>query len=120
MLPVVFQGASYYGAEWYELREHKPNWSVGLVYGVGYWDWLPQGPKYAWMRFARYYFNQNLIWAQVADAKVRDMKQNGSQFTITYENGSKLWADVEANRWVLIKDGKETVQNYEAEPILVL
>lgn len=105
MLPVVFQGASYYGAGWYELRKPAPNWAIGLVYGVGYWDWLPQGPRYAWMRFARYYFNQNLIWAQVADAKVRDVEQKGSQFTIVYDNGAKLWADLEANRWVLEKDG---------------
>ncbi len=105
MLSVVFQGASYYGAEWYELREGAPNWATGLVYGVGYWDWLPQGPKYAWMRFARYYFNQNLIWAQVADAKVKDVEQKGAQFVITYDNGARLWADVEANRWVLEKGG---------------
>ncbi|GEM_PF-2160121 len=105
MLPVVFQGSGYYGAGWYELREHAPNWAIGLVYGVGYWDWLPQGPKYAWMRFARYYFNQNLVWAQVADKKVKDVEQEGSKFIVTYEDGSKLWADVEANHWVLEKDG---------------
>jgi hypothetical protein len=82
MLPVVFQGSGYYGAGWYELRQPNPNWAIGLVYGVGYWDWLPQGPQNAWMRFARYYFNQNLIWAQIADAKVRDIQVHGSQFTI--------------------------------------
>lgn len=105
MLPAVFQGATYYGAGWYELRNPGPNWAVGLVYGVSYWDWLPQGPRYAWMRFARYYFNQNLIWAQVADAKVRDVQQDGARYTITYDNGATLWADVAANRWRLSKDG---------------
>ena len=105
MLPVVFQGASYYGANWYEFRNPNPNWAVGLVYGVGYWDWLPEGPAFAWTRFARYYFYQNLIWAQISDSKVRDVKQNGSQFTFTYDNGATLWADVDANRWVLSKGG---------------
>jgi hypothetical protein len=105
MLPVVFQGASYYGANWYELRGPQPNWAIGLVYGVGYWDWLAQGPQYAWMRFARYYFNQNLIWARTADTKVRNIQQKGAQFTITYATGAGLWADVEENRWVLSEGG---------------
>jgi hypothetical protein len=105
MLPAVFQGATYNGAGWYELRNPDPNWAIGLVYGVGYWDWLPQGPQYAWMRFARYYFNQNLIWAQVADAKVSDVQQDDAQYTISYDNGATLWADVAANRWRLNKDG---------------
>jgi hypothetical protein len=105
MLPVVFQGSGYYGAGWYEFRQPNPNWAVGLVYGVGYWDWLPQGPQNAWIRFARYYFNQNLIWAQVADAKVRDVQIKGSEFTITHEGGATLWTDISANRWVLDKDG---------------
>jgi hypothetical protein len=105
MLPVVFQGSGYYGAGWYEFRQPHLNWAIGLVYGVGYWDWLPQGPQNAWMRFARYYFNQNLIWAQVADAKVRDIQVHDSEFAITYDNEAILWADVAANRWVLNKDG---------------
>jgi hypothetical protein len=105
MMPVVFQGASYYGAGWYELRNPNPNWAVGLVYGVGYWDWLPQGPQHAWSRFSRYYFSQNLIWSQNADARVRDIDQDGSRFTVTYENGNELWADVATNRWTLKERG---------------
>jgi len=105
MLPVVFLGSGYYGGSWYEFRNPNPNWAVGLVYGVGYWDWLPQGPKFAWQRFARYYFNECLIWAQIADAKVVDVDQNGAQFTIRYDNGCTLWADVEHNRWWLEKGG---------------
>lgn len=104
MLPTVFLGASYYGAGWYELRNPNPNWAIGLVYGVGYWDWLPQGPAYAWMRFARYYFNQSLVWSQVADAKVRDVEIAGSKYAITYDNGISLKANVAANKWVLEKD----------------
>ncbi len=103
MLPVVFGGASYYGAGWYEFRSPNPKWAVGLVYDVGYWDWLPQGPKAAWTRFARYYFNQNIFWAQIADAKVIDINKNGSKFTIKYDNGCILKADIEKDTFLLEK-----------------
>jgi hypothetical protein len=105
MLPVVFQGSGYYGASWGELRGPRPNWAAGLVFGVGYWDWLAQGPHLAWKRFARYYFNQNLAWAQVADAKVRAVRQAGSRFTVAYDNGVEIESDLQANRWALTKGG---------------
>lgn len=101
MLPVVFQGASYYGSGWYEFRQPTPNWAIGLTYGVGYWDWNPQGNDFAWRRYARYYFNQNLPWAMVADATVTDMAIDGPRYTVSYSNGAKLEADMAANRWVL-------------------
>ena len=104
ILPVIFGGASYYGAGWYELRNPYPNWAVGLVYGVCYWDWLPQGPESAWTRFARYYFNQNIFWAQIADAKVIDIDQQESIFTIKYDNGCILKADIAKNTWTLKKE----------------
>ena len=105
MLPVVYQGSAYQGACWYEMRGPRPNWAVGLVFGVGYWDWLGQGPAYAWTRYARYYFNQNLAWAQVADAKVRTVRRQGSRFTTAYDNGVEIDADIGANRWTLTKGG---------------
>jgi hypothetical protein len=105
MLPVVFLGASYYGAGWFELRNPNPNWAVGLIYGVGYWDWLPEGPEYAWMRFARYYFNQGLIWGQIADTTVRDVEQRGADFRIRYDNGAVLEANVDTNTWALTVRG---------------
>jgi hypothetical protein len=105
LFPVIFQGSGYYGAGWYEFRNSKPNWALGLVYGVGYWDWLPQGLDYAWTRLARYYFHQELPWSLVADAKVRDLHQEGSVFVITYSNGISLWADLDTNSWRLTRNG---------------
>jgi hypothetical protein len=75
------------------------------VYGVGYWDWLPQGPAHAWTKFARYYFNQNLVWSEMADRKVRHVRQHGDVFEITYDGGARLWADVGRNRWTWTRDG---------------
>jgi hypothetical protein len=103
MLPVVFGGASYYGAGWYEFRNPNPKWAIGLVYDVGYWDWLPQGSKAAWTRFARYYFNQNIFWAQIADAKVLDIDKDGPKFTVKYDNGCVLKADIEKDNFSLEK-----------------
>jgi hypothetical protein len=105
MLPVVFQGAGYYGAGWYELRHPDPNWAIGLVYGVGYWDWLSQGPEHAWRKIARYYFNQNLVWSEIADLKVRRVRQHGDVFEIDYDGGARLWADVGRNRWTWTRSG---------------
>ena len=105
MLAVVFQGAGYYGAGWYELRRPDPNWAIGLVYGVGYWDWLPQGPEHAWRKIARFYFNQNLVWSEMADLKVRHVRQDGDVFEIDYDGGARLRADVGRNRWTWTRSG---------------
>ncbi len=105
LLPVLFGGSGYYGCGWYELRNPDPNWCVGMVYGVGYWDWNPQGPERAWIRYARYFFNQNVAWSKVADARVTDLDQTGARFVTRYDTGAVMEADLDANRWVLTLDG---------------
>jgi len=105
MQAVIFRGSSYHGQHWHQMSKPRPNWSIGLVNGVNYWSWLNEGPAYVWAKHARYYFSECLLWAQLADAKIRDLDRKGARFKLAYDNGAVLEADTEANQSVLTKDG---------------
>jgi len=104
LVAVIYQGMSYTGECWYGITSPKPNWATALAYGLHLWDW---SMDYAnlYEKTARYFFFQNIFWSRVADVKLADVDQKGSEYTLKFESGSVLWADLARNAFWLEEGG---------------
>ena len=104
---VIYHGSTYFGCDWYNLRQQSPNYAACMLLGGKLWDWssvnYTSGTIYA--HAARRFFNENIFWSQVADVRIADVDQKGSAWTIRYEDGSVVWTDPEAGRFWLEQGG---------------
>jgi hypothetical protein len=96
---VIYHGRTYTGLSAYEFRNPHVNWAASLVTGCSMWQWT--GGHYPDMYDfgARMFFNQNIIWAQNADADIVDIDRTGTEYRIRFANGNTLWADPGREAW---------------------
>ena len=94
----MYLSTSYFG------RLHGSNTAVefarDLLYGLQSNRWYGR-PPYEPVRDV--YFKQNILWAQIADLTVQDVKMNCRRYTLTYSDGTTLEVEVEKGRYVLTK-----------------
>ncbi|MBN1675016.1 MAG: hypothetical protein JXR37_28495 [Kiritimatiellae bacterium] len=103
---VIYHGSTYCGVSWYELRKKTPNWAALMAVCGKHWDWSSVAyPKYIYEKAARTFFNCHAFWARIADHKIVDIDQEGTAYTITFENGAVLWTDPEEKRFWLQENG---------------
>ena len=105
---VIYHGSTYFGCDWYNLRQQTPNYAACMLLGGKLWDWSSVNfsrPERLYAHAARRFFNQNIFWSRIADTRIADVDQDGSVWTVRYEDGSVLCTDPENNRFWLEQDG---------------
>ncbi|HEX7900713.1 MAG TPA: hypothetical protein VF950_23340 [Planctomycetota bacterium] len=102
---VIYHGRTYTGVSVYEYRKPDPNWAASLVTGCSLWQWSSGHYPDMYAVGARMFFNQNIVWAQTADAEMVDVDRTGTEYRIKYANGHTLWTDPEKRAWRLEAGG---------------
>jgi len=108
LMTVIYHGSTYCGCNWYELRNRTPNWAAVMAICGAQWDWDSRHyPDHVYEKAARYFFNTDIFWSQIADRKIVDVDQKGTEYTVRFDDGSMIRTDPEESihSYWLEKDG---------------